>query len=570
MGKSKINRTWPISEMKSDLLVVGGGVAGTHAAIRYKQLCPHAKVVLVEKGNVGKSGPSTFAAGVMLLRFPEDPLDEWLLEITENSEFLNNQEWSKLVLERSHEILEDWLSWGVEFVRDSEGRFIRHVGRAHRVGKLIEFPGLQFMRVVRKRCEEIGVSLLEKVVVSDLLTHDGHMTGAMGLGLLDGTIHILSAPIVILATGGWNIRAPFMGHQVLQGAAEAMSYQVGAKLWRMEFGTIYHTTAASTDVCGLNMMVGSGARLVNALGEEFMNRYDPFLGTRGMLSTLSTAIRKEYVSGRGPIYLDFSPVDPEMAARFSKVIPVAYEKLKRAGYDLMERPKIPWVNTFNGSIAGGGGVWVDLRCRSSLPGLYAVGDAAGPPYQGPQGVGAQNLNCGAVMGYVASEDAVSEKYEYLPPEKKQIDQVVEYILSPTEKKGPRPMEAIKELQGIMIDRLGMIRDEKKLKQALVSVQQLEKDLLPTLAASEPHELAKVIETRHDFLYARLLLKAAIERKESRGFALRSDFPERDDAHWLKWSIQEKGEGNEDRLLSVDVPLPYFRPEQGKYRPPFFI
>ena len=80
MGERIRAADWPIREIRSDALVVGGGVAGTHAAIRFKQMRPDAKVVLVEKGSVGKSGPSTFAAGVMLLRFPEDPLDDWLRE----------------------------------------------------------------------------------------------------------------------------------------------------------------------------------------------------------------------------------------------------------------------------------------------------------------------------------------------------------------------------------------------------------------------------------------------------------------------------------------------------------
>ncbi|MDP6179868.1 MAG: FAD-binding protein, partial [Desulfatiglandales bacterium] len=385
MGERIRAADWPIREIRSDALVVGGGVAGTHAAIRFKQMRPDAKVVLVEKGSVGKSGPSTFAAGVMLLRFPEDPLDDWLREITENSEFMNNQEWSKIILERSYALLQEWGSWGIEFVKYGEGDFVRHPGRAHRVGKLIEFPGLQFMEKVRKRSEKVGVILSEKIVVSDLLSNQGKVVGAVGLGLLDGAIYVFSAPVVILATGGWNIRAPFMGHQVLQGTAEVISYEVGAKIWRMEFGTIYHTTASATDVCGLSMMVGSGARLVNATGEEFMDRYEPVLGTRAMLSTLSSAIRKEYVGGRGPIYLDFSQVNSEIASRYPRVIPLAYEKLKRAGFDLLNRPKIKWINTFNGSIAGGGGVFVDMRCRSSIPGLYAVGDASGPPYQGPQG-----------------------------------------------------------------------------------------------------------------------------------------------------------------------------------------
>jgi succinate dehydrogenase/fumarate reductase flavoprotein subunit len=560
----------PIHEVKADLLIVGGGIAGTNAAIRFKQLRKDSKVVLVEKGCVGKSGPSTFAAGVMLLRFPEDSLEEWLLEITENSEFLNHQDWSKLTLERSYDILQDWVSWGIDFVKDQQGKFIRHVGRAHRVGKLIEFPGLQLMRKIRDRCEESDVTFSEKVVVSDLLTRNGCVVGAVGLNLLDGSISIFSAPVVVLATGGWNIRAPFMGHQVLQGTAEAISYNAGAKLWRMEFGTIYHTTAEATDVCGLNMMVGAGARLVNRLGEDFMNRYDPQLGTRAMLNTLSTAIRKEYVEGRGPVSLDFSHVNQEMISRFPKVIPVAYLKLKRAGYDLLTRPKIPWVNTFNGSIAGGGGVLVDLNGCASLTGLYAVGDAAGPPYQGPQGVGAQNLNCGAVMGYVAAEDAASKKYEPLHPEKDQVSFFIDRILSPMRKKGPPPLVAIKALQRIIIDQVGMIREEKKLKEGLEAVQTLAKDLLPNLSALDSHELAKVIEVRHDLIYARLLLKAAIERKESRGFALRSDFPQRDDVHWLKWSIQEKDEAEEDRLTFIHVPLPYFRPDQGKYKPPFFI
>ena len=141
------------SIIDADVLVIGGGLAGTWAALRAADSTD--KVILVDKARVSRSGCSSFAAGVMLCPMPGDNLKEWAEELVERGEYLCDQEWVELLLREQVERIKEMELWDMPFERDSEGKIIRIVGRAHIRTRILMFHGKKLMEEMR--CHIISI-----------------------------------------------------------------------------------------------------------------------------------------------------------------------------------------------------------------------------------------------------------------------------------------------------------------------------------------------------------------------------------------------------------------------------
>ena len=182
-----------------DVLVIGGGIAGTFAAIKAKESGAK-RVVEVDKGHVGKSGCSAFAAGVFPCYDPEeDDLDDAARRLARSLGHICFQDLIKDHVEQSWARAQDMVSYGVQFERTAEGKLKRVHGRGHY--PLLVFSGRHLMDVMRKETLKRGVEQVHHVMITDLLTHDGQVVGAVGFNIRTGDFHVFKSRATVLAAG---------------------------------------------------------------------------------------------------------------------------------------------------------------------------------------------------------------------------------------------------------------------------------------------------------------------------------------------------------------------------------
>lgn len=428
-----------------DVLVIGGGLAGAWAAIKAKELVD--RVILVDKAKVSKSGCSTFAAGVMLAPRPEDDIEVWMKELVERGEYLNDQEWVEVVLKEQPAIIEELDRWGVPFEKDDNGNIARTVGRGHENTRILMFHGPKFMAVMRQQLLRRKVQLVERVMITDLLTSDskhptrGMISGAIGFHGRSGKLQVFNAKAVILSAGGiWGKARAFTGN--LTGDGLAMGFRAGVELQGMEY---IHTQSGwfferKFNAQGLNMFQSNGAHIVNRLGERFMEKYEPVLKERARVDEMSLIFAKEGVEGRGPIYLDMTHFSQETWEKIRRVVPTGMRIFDEAGIE-------PWKQKIRFDIGAGavsnraGGIKHNLFCETNLPGLYTAGQEGGYPPHGTFAVGGLNLATCCVGGRRAGEYAArfSRQRGEVESDPGQVEELRQAAFSPLQvKEGVTP------------------------------------------------------------------------------------------------------------------------------------
>ncbi len=265
--------------IESDVLVIGAGLAGTFAAIKAKESGAE-KVILVDKGKAGKSGISLFAAGVILGAFPEDDHEAWFKSVVEQGDYLNDQEWVEICLTEFYDRIVEMDAWGVQFEKTPDGKFERKMMRAGTAANPVRgvmFHGPQMLEAMMRKVRASGVEVINRVMITDLLTTDGRVVGAVGFNSITGDFVIFKSKAVISTAGACTYKNTFLDHKFATGDSDAMVYRAGGELILYEF--VNHNTSASEfDTVGMNMFTSLGGKFVNAEGERFLPIYDPEYG----------------------------------------------------------------------------------------------------------------------------------------------------------------------------------------------------------------------------------------------------------------------------------------------------
>lgn len=526
-------------ELESDVLVVGGGMAGLFAAI--KAADQGARVTLVDKGYAGRSGstPHAFFFAVFNPAWGHD-LDAWMKPVNTIGEYVNNREWTEIVFKDSHDRYQDLLSWGVEFIRDEKGEI-----------RVARFPGIEtqspllkhrvFGGVIRKQAAKQGVKIVDRVMVTDLLKDDGRIVGAVGMAVDSYDLYVFRAKATVMCSGGSGFRPPGWPVAELTGDGDMMAYRAGAVISGKEFNEIKSTNA---DYPAMTMSMGvwfgqagkkgippntslGGPPQVNALkginveGNEI----------RGLAGSNFIELELEAHAGRAPLYAANSP----------------------------ERTNV----RIGGAAAGLSvhtceGIWpVDAQCATNLPGLYAAGDSCcsmqvGATYGGVGYALAGASVTGARAGLAASEYARQAADPGV--DKARLATLRAGILAPAERAGGfSPRWVTQVLQNTMVPYFTLyVKKGDRLQAALTTVEFLRDHLVPKLYARDPHELRLAHETKNMVHNAEAKLRASLFRTESRGTHYREDYPHRNDPEWLAW-VMLKDEGGEMKASKKPVP-----------------
>ena len=538
---------------ETDVLVIGGGIGGCFAAIKAKEAGAN-EVIQLDKGHVGKSGCSAFAAGVYTAFYPEeDDYDEVFNDmLVEPAPFILNQERLRSHLETVWNTVMDLESYGAEFERTKDGKMERYLGRGP--VKNVMFHGPQMMGALAKEARKKGVEQFNKTMMTDLLTKDGQVVGAVAFNIMTGDWHVFKARGTVLATGGNFYKGLVPGHRNVTGDGHVAAYRAGTDLTSLDF-IVRNAFPARYDIGpGMHMYVGSGGRFVNAKGERFMEKYDPELKDRVLLGPLSAAFAMEVRQGNAPIYLDMTHFTPEVVRRLKRVIPLPMMMYERAGLVKDDRfvDKIEWMNY---APVQRGGAMTNSRFETCLPGLYACGDAT--PWAGAEG-GAAALpgaaNSGSKAGTSAAEFA--REIGKAQADEEQVQYFREQAFQLMERRnGIEPDHLLLAVQeAIMPYDVLTLREEGRMKKALAEIEDIRDNLAPILCAYDPHYLRMALEARNLVTFAEMQLRSSIFRKESRGgTCLREDYPYRDNENWLKW-VSVKEESSEMKVFTQDIPI----------------
>ncbi len=558
---------------ESDVLVIGGGLAGTNSACHVKKTDPNLRTILVDKGTVGRSGASVFAAGVYNVVFPGDDFDDYLEEFVYRGEFLNDQRWVERYLNRNYGVAMQMVGWGeadgkTVLERDERGEFVRRKSRGHIKSTHCVLHPLETMQTMRDQCEAMGVLIRDRIMIYDLLMVEGRVCGALGFSVREGTVHVFLARATVICSAGSGFKSVFVGHRNLTGDLQAAAFRAGAQLVGME-KTHANTGSAAHDIHGLNLFVGSGGRFINGNGSEFMEDYD-ILGSRARLQDLAIALSREVDEGRGPIYMDMRKVGLADQELMRRVLPETFRTWDAAGVKPFESP-VEWIVSWAGSRTAGGGVRINERCETSLPGLFAAGDLTDEPVHGTYAFGGVNVAFAAVSGAVSGEEA-ARTVSSAPgtPSRKGVGDMVgnsvENMLAPLRRKsGSDPRDVVEKTLKVMVQDVGFLKEKGKIVQGLSELENA-KDMADDVAAGDFHELMIALESQSQPLFGSLMLESALIREESRGFHFRLEYPYSDNENWLRWVVVQQGDKG-PKFSTEEIPQLFYEPTTARHRAP---
>jgi len=552
--------------VSTDLLIIGGGLAGLVAAIRAKEV--PIDVLVVDKQTIGWSGKAPKVGGGLWVMLPEDDVDQFVEYHVKNIGcYLNDQELLYSYARESFGALKQLTEWGVRLAQDAEGNLqtVRHpagLWSGTGIDRDMLFP-------LRTRAEELGAKILNKVQVVELLKQGDRVAGAVGFDITDGRFYILKAKATILANGGCNYRVKRLWASGC-GDGIAAAYRAGAEMRNAEFGNFFDVDRKDID---FPTPSGAYAFLSNRSGENLSERYVTRQEPDTPISVI-LGMEKEVMEGRGPIYLDPSKTQwdptkppPFFAGRWGMPKVIEFWKLqasKQLKYGPSPSPKVEVTAALNAELSP---VRVDHEMKTSLAGLWAIGDIC---YQGSAWAGAVPAPPGRLRGsgvmntlftsLRGAPHAARFAAEAASPKinDADVERFKKEIFASTERdKGLSPDEAIYSVQDIVCKvKYNLRRSKDRLEEALSKIERVRQGL-SNLYAKDGHGLGKCHEAKSMALCAEMTLRAALMRTESRGSHFREDHPERDDRNWVKWIIIKKKE--EKMVLSTEpVPIEKYR------------
>ncbi|MBI4320312.1 MAG: FAD-binding protein [Chloroflexi bacterium] len=535
-------------ELKTDVLVLGGGIAGCFAAIKAREL--GLDVILVDKGAPGRSGLSPCISGVLsYFDAGQDDYDAFYHEaVVESGEWLNDQECLEGMFEETADRIREMESWGVRFQKDSAGRFVRKRGlQINQMNVSLSRGGLQMMLVLRGEVLRRGVRTFERVMVTDLLTSDseevtsGRVVGAVGFNVRTGKFYVFRAKATVIATGGTHAVQLRCVHPHLSGDGRAMAYRVGAQMRNFDLISIGPRLRdfAGPIGPGLQIFAMEGVHFINARCERIMEKYDPVRLERAKRPVISLAIAAEEREGRGPVYVDARHLSPASLDAVERALPLVVNTLASVGQSFRKH-LIPYTVDIQDVIAGG--IRVNKGGATTVPGLYCAGDASDHADMGANEFVAQGI-ASANVGHRAGEAAATYALETDEPsaDQRQVRALIGQVFAPLKRDSGLRHHEVRAHCKTILERglLGPIKNAKGLQEAITIAGEIGRDEVPRLAAKDYHDLARCLGVRNELVFLDLMARCSLIRTESRGPHYREDYPQKDDANWLKWVVAKR-------------------------------
>ena len=543
--------------ISTDILVIGGGIGGLTAACEIKEHSPDTKVLIMEKQTTGYAGKANKGGGVLQYFDPKMVTPEMFTEFHVHNvgAYFGDQELMCKYVAMNTELIEKLERWGVRVPRKPDGTL--HLLQAGPLTGMIGVD-LDITLKVRNVAKKLGVEIMNKTTMCDILTRDGRAVGACGYSILDGTFYVVSAKAVILATGSQDYRLVPMWSNA-RGDGIAAAYRAGVEMRNPEFGNFAQLLKVRTHqeiVFGENVMY-------NALGENITKNFRRFRET----DINANAIAEWYnqmAAGKGPVVLHtqesgetknetmmFTMWDRPYGLPFWET---NFRKCAEEGDELEVVPTL---------IGEQSPVKVGHDMQTTIPGLFAIGDIS---YSGSLLPGAvpappgRNRGSGILnavfAGTLCAEPAiaVANSVGLAEPCEEQVQAAYDRAYAPLNREeGIHPkevMEKVLEIMGPMENSVYM--NGYRLEIALRKLEEVKK-LVPQMKGDDFHWMLACHEAEAMVLCAEMQLRGALLRKESRGWFLREDYPMMDNENYLKYTIVKNVDG-EMTFSSEPVPV----------------
>ena len=582
-----------------DVLVIGAGGAGLRAAI---EASAHgARVGVVTKSLLGKAHTVMAEGGIAAAMANVDDRDNWKVHFSDTmrgGQYLNSWRMAELHAKEAADRVRELEAWGALFDRTKDGRIIQRNFGGHRYPRLAHVgdrTGLEMIRTLQDHGVHLGMEVHMECTVLTLLKDDGRIAGAFGYERERGRFQLFRAKAVVLATGGIGRAYKITSNSwEYTGDGHSLAYHAGASLMDMEF-VQFHPTGMiwPPSVCGILVtegVRGEGGVLKNKEGRRFMfddipdnyrsqtadNEDEGWRYTQGDRNArrppelltrdhVARCIVREVRDGRGTphggVFLDIAWIKdrlPNAAEHIKRKLPSMYHQFKQlADIDITAEPMEIGPTTHYMM----GGVRVDPDTQmSDVPGLFAAGECAAGLH-GANRLGGNSLSDLLVFGKRAGEYAAqfANQNGAVSTDPRQLESSAQNAVEPFERTGESPFDVQHHLQEMMQNLVGIVRREPDMQQAWHELSQMEQraNQVAVLGNREYNGgWHTALDLPNLITVSRMVTRAALERKESRGAHFREDYPLKSEEEGRSNIVIRQGDSGEMEVAREPLkPLP---------------
>ncbi len=532
-----------VIKLSTDVLIIGGGAAGCFSALTIDEKSK-TRVILVDKGNIARSG--CLAAGVNALNAyitEGETVDSYVEYVKREFEGVIREDLTYTIAERLKHVTEKIEELGLPILKDENGRYVSRGKRSIKInGENIK----PLLAASVEKCENI--TILNQVNICDYLMIDGQVIGAYGFSVLENKFYVIHAKATICATGGASgIYKPnnpgFSRHKMWYspfntGAGYAMGIRAGAEMTSFEMRFIALRCKDTIAPTG-TVAQGVGSGQINANGEEYVSKY----GKPTTIMRLHSTI-EENIKGNGPCFIKTQGISEEVE-----------DQLFKAYLNMAPSQTLKWIESSkhpseeNIEIEGtepyivgghtGSGYWIDNARRTTLSGLYAVGDVAGgSPKKYVTGCFAEGeIAAESVLEYIKDKGLIELEEEKIETIKNSLEM---FLIADNEKKHYQVEDIEEAMQKTMDEYAGGIATRYGYNEARLDIakQKLEElsEIAEKLKAHDMHELLFIRELIDRLMVAKVLIHHLKARKETRWeiYQKNLNYRKKDDENYLKY------------------------------------
>ena len=563
------------------LIVVGGGLAGLRAAVEAK--AGGVDVAILSQVHPGRSHSGAAQGGInaALANNPDgrdDSPEKHAFDTVKGSDYLADQAAAIQMTSDAPGVIFEMDHWGCPFSRYDDGRIAqRPFGGAGypRTCYGADKTGHYLLHTLVERAYERRIKMYVEVFVTALIVDEGRCRGVVAYDMIRGGFQAFTADAVVMATGGaGRIYANSTNAIISTGGAAAAAYHAGVPMEDMEFVQFHPTGLYTTHILMTEGARGEGGYLINDEGERFMARYAAKAMELAPRDITSRAITTEIDEGRGIgggdyVHLDLRHLGAErILERLPGIRDLA---IHFEGVDPIEEP-IPIKPVQHYTM---GGIDTDVDGRTRMPGFYAAGECACVSVHGANRLGGNSLletivfGRRAGMAVVADLEGGASGGDPAPAGRAAVAALEARVaeLAARGSGGIDPYAVREEMIAATRDCFGVFREEAVMRTGAEVLRRLKERCagigLRNAGGVFNLDLMRTLELEGMVDLALCVAEGALARTESRGSHSRTDYPARDDEHWLKHTLAHyTPEG--PRLEYVPVALGTFEPQERKY------
>ncbi|CDN10429.1 Succinate dehydrogenase flavoprotein subunit [Richelia intracellularis] len=571
-----------------DVIIVGGGLAGTRAAVEIARMDPSLQVAVVAKTHPIRSHSVAAQGGMAASLRNVDDADSWeahAFDTVKGSDYLADQDAVAILTQEAPDVVIDLEHMGVLFSRLDDGRIAQRAfgGHTHnRTCYAADKTGHAILHELVSNLRKYEVQIYDEWYVTRLILEDGEAKGLVMYHIESGQLQVVRAKAVMFATGGYGrVYNTTSNDFACTGDGLAMTAMAGLPLQDMEFVQFHPTGLYPVGVLISEAVRGEGAYLINSEGDRFMANYAPSRMELAPRDITSRAITREIRAGRGInpdgsaggsfVYLDLRHMGEE---KIMSRVPFCWEEAHRlVGVDAVNQPMPvrPTIHYCMGGIPVNTNGQVRTGKDDLVTGFFSAGETACVSVHGANRLGSNSLLECVVYGRrtgAAIANYVQNRKLPTVDEELYIQQTKQTIQNLLDKTGTYRINKVRQdFQDCMTEYCGVFRQEDVLSSGFEKLQDIQQQYsqiyLDDKGKCWNTEIIEALELQSLMLVGQTIMASALIRRESRGAHFREDYPQRDDENFLQHTLAYYSPSGID-IQYRPVTINMFEPKERKY------